>query len=235
MRAHRFFERICDAGESVALCEYGDVISPEFVGAKAGEQAVSAAPIEEERNPALDEARSSARCHCLALEYHYVEVIEELVHKLRRVEALLEIYTLNQDQQMVILADVANVQDVIEVIGKSYEACDYASVTGSVSEEVREAIVQNFAIGNTFILVVDSAAVGQLGSTGLGAKAAVLVTCDLPAQLETYEDALFAMSAPSSRVHTFFSPAASARLAVPLMTLLEEAGNDIPGELLESL
>jgi len=177
-----------------------------------------------------------------SLEYHHVEVQEDATAqppplvpiwkaKLKRLQALIELYTPSHDQQMMVVADSTNCKAVADAIGEICEEVDFECVDNSSSKDARRNAVESFETGNTYILVMASEVASRMDFE-LSTTPAVLVNFDMPSTLLLYLYRITKRAESMTRIHSFFDPKLDGKLALPLMAAMEEAGQDIPPPLL---
>uniref|UniRef100_A0A7S4RK29 RRM domain-containing protein n=1 Tax=Alexandrium monilatum TaxID=311494 RepID=A0A7S4RK29_9DINO len=167
-----------------------------------------------------------------SLEYHYMEVLEDLESKLERLRDLIQLYEPSQERQIVVVAQPANVQPVAGVLCGSLAACDYDSLQSSTSAEDRRTVLEGYETGNLYVVTMSSE-VCTRREFDLGRPASVLINFDCPPSLPYHLQRIYKRTGSGTRVHNFFSPTVDSKLAIPLLKALEEAGHDIPPELLE--
>merc|ERR1712194_818148 len=142
-------------------------------------------------------------------------------------------YGPNQDRQMIVVAAAEEVPSLRGIFGESFEEADYDFMTSAASREDRLALAESFMTGNIFALGL-AGDVAIRRDSELQGSTALLVNFSMPQSMDHYQYLLFRRAAAETRVHTFYSPSADSKLAVPLLKALQEAGHDIPTELAEA-
>mmetsp|Transcript_154125 Transcript_154125/g.295734 ORF Transcript_154125/g.295734 Transcript_154125/m.295734 type:complete len:468 (+) Transcript_154125:29-1432(+) len=167
-----------------------------------------------------------------SLSVHHLEVIQDLKMKLERLKQLVELYSPNQEQQMVVIASTAHIPDIASLLDEICEPGDYEAVSINTSKNERKEVIDAYATGNTFILVM-AGDVATRRDFELEKSPSVLVNFDFPNTLQAYLYRIYKRADNSTRVHSFFASEPDQHIAVPLMTVMEEAGHEIPPALLE--
>jgi len=170
--------------------------------------------------------------HFRSLEYHHVEVVDGMQAKLARLVALLETYEPNQDRQAVVISAAGSVDDVLGRLHETFEAADIGVITASVSPEEQREVAANWETGNIFVLVLADD-ISSRPDLGLGRAPAILLNLDLPSSVPLLLYRLLERSEASTRIHCLFSCSVDSRLVVPLMTAMEDAGHEMPADLVE--
>lgn len=168
------------------------------------------------------------------LQTHHLEVLDEMQGKLARLKDLTDIYTPNQEQQMIVIANSSNLPAITKLMGEVFEEGDFETVAFAASPEARQAAIEGFETGNVFAMVLASD-IASRQEFELKKKAAILVNFDFPSNLQAYYQRVYTKGNRSTRVHGFFSPSIDKQLAVPLMADLEDGGHEIPPCLVEML
>lgn len=167
-----------------------------------------------------------------SLEYHFVEVFDDLAPKLKRLKTLIQLYDPTHETQMVVVVDPANVKVVAEVLGECLEDCDFDILQPSLTEHNQKLVLEGYTTGNLYVLVMSSDIATRSGFA-LGVPAVVLVQFDCPSTFPLYLRRVFKLTDGGTRVHCFFSPETDQSWAVPLLMAMEEAGHEIPSGLVE--
>ncbi|CAK0802007.1 unnamed protein product [Prorocentrum cordatum] len=165
-----------------------------------------------------------------SMKYHHVEVVEAEEAKLRRLKELIQSYSPDHDRQILVIAGAAGVKPAVEVVRQCCEDTDHGSLEAGASDQDLRIAAEGFATGNLYVLV--AAADVAMRDNDLG-KAAMLVNMELPRTLSQYLERLHKRARKDTRVHSFFSSQADARLARPLASALEGAGHEVPVEMVE--
>jgi len=167
-----------------------------------------------------------------SLEYHFVEVFDDLAPKLKRLKTLVQLYDPTHETQMVVIAEPANMKVVSHVLGECLEDCDFDILQPSLTERDQEVVLEGYATGNLFVVVMSSDIATRNGFI-LEVPASVLVHFDCPATFPLYLRRVFKLADDKTRVHCFFSPETDQNWALPLLMAMEEAGHEIPSGLVE--
>jgi len=170
------------------------------------------------------------------LSYHYVEVLQDRSSKLRRLRSLLELYEPNHEQQIVVVAEAANMKPISGTVSEYCEEVDIATVdAATLSKSAPSHIAEishDFEHGNIYVLIVDHTALAKKDFV-LKNPAPVLVFFDLPKSLPEYLRGIAKRARVDSRVHGFLSPNADQALCQPLLAAMEEAGHEMEPSLFE--
>lgn len=204
-----------------------------------GEAAASAegaaAEVSKEADDADGEGSDSRGKQILeSLQAHHVEVIEDISGKLERLKDLTKLYNPNQEQQMVVIAESANLEPIGKLMGEIVGDADFESVSFSTSDVDRKEAFEGFETGNTFVLLL-AGDVASRQDFDVSKKAAVLINFDLPGSFQAYHRRMQKRADVGTRAHSFFLPESDHKLAVPLMQILEEAGQEIPQGLIDCM
>lgn len=158
---------------------------------------------------------------------HHLEVIEDKEAKLTRVKALIQLYHLIQEKQIVIVANSSSVKKVVDLIAESFKEIDFKALDFSTPEQTRKKSISAFQQGETSILVMASE-VSTRRDFDFGKAATVLVNYDFPMTLQLYLYRLFKRADSNTHVYTFFSPHFDVRHTVALMAAMDGAKQKIP-------
>merc|ERR1711920_477101 len=131
---------------------------------------------------------------------------------------------------MVVVADVANLQAVSDMVAGLCESSDFATVEPTTSNAIRKAAIEGYDTGNLYILAMATEVCARRNME-LASAPAVLVNFDFPSTLQLHLHRICKRTASSTRIHSFFSPVADAKLSLPLLSLLEEVGHEVPAAL----
>lgn len=167
-----------------------------------------------------------------SLEYHAVEVFDDLASKVKRLKTLIQLYDPTHETQMVIIAEPANVKIVSQVLGECLEDCDFGVLQPSLADHDKGLVFEGYATGNLYVVVMSSD-VSTRNGFDLEVPASVLVHFDCPSTFPLYLRRVFKLADGNTRVHSFFSPATDQKWAEPLLMAMEEAGHEIPSGLVE--
>lgn len=191
---------------------------------EASEEQVQADGAEQRQRMMLENFQS--------LSVHHLEVIQDLKMKLERLKQLVELYSPNQEQQMVVIAGTVHIPDIATLLDEICEPGDYEAVSVATCKDARKEVIDGYATGNTFILVM-AGDVATRRDFELSKSPSVLVNFDFPNTLQAYLYRIYKRAGDSTRVHSFFASEPDQHIAVPLMTVMEEAGHEIPPALVE--
>merc|ERR1719464_931011 len=158
---------------------------------------------------------------------HHVEVYEDKEAKFQRLTALIKVYHIMKEQQIVIVANSSNVKQVLELIAASFKDIDCRSLDFSTSEQIRKKCIKNFETGETSVLVLASE-VSTRRDFDFGKAAPVLVNFDFPMTLQLYLYRIFKRADSSTHVYTFFSPQFDVRHVSALCAAMDGAKQQIP-------
>mmetsp|Transcript_16377 Transcript_16377/g.28761 ORF Transcript_16377/g.28761 Transcript_16377/m.28761 type:complete len:836 (+) Transcript_16377:38-2545(+) len=200
--------------------------APEFVpGSKGGSLWSSDRLLE--AKPWMDPQLLAA----LQLVEHHLEVIEGKDAKLARLKALIQLYNLIQEKQIVIVANLGSTRRIADMIAESFPGIELRCVEQTTPEQQRLQSLRSFQVGLAAILVM-STDVSARRDFDFGKPAVVLVNFDFPLTLQLYLFRIQKRADRSTHVYTFFSPH-DVRHATPLTIVLEGARQKVPPALLK--
>jgi len=165
-------------------------------------------------------------CSLQSVEHH-LEVIEDKDLKLQRLKALIQLYHLIQEQQVVIVANSSNVRKVLDLINESFTDVDCKALDFSTPEQTRKKNIKGFETGETSILIMASE-VSTRRDFDFNKPASVLVNFDFPMTLQLYLYRIFKRADSNTHVYTFFSPQFDVRHTTPLIVAMDGARQKIP-------
>jgi len=163
----------------------------------------------------------------LASVEHHLEVIEDKDTKLQRLKALIQLYHLIQDKQIVIVANTSNVRKINDLMSESFKDVDFKSLDFNLVEASRKKAIKSFEAGETSILVMASE-VSTRKDFECNKPGTVLVNFDFPMTLQLYLYRIFKRTDSSTLVYSFFSPVYDVRHTSSLLLALEGAKQKIP-------
>lgn len=158
---------------------------------------------------------------------HHLEVIDDKDQKVSRLKALIQLYHLINQQQIVIVANSGNVKRVLDLVAESFQDLDVKSLDQYVPEATRKRTVKGFETGETAILVMASE-VSTRRDFDLSKAASVLVNFDFPMTLQLYLYRIYKKADSSTHVYTFFSPQFDVRHTSALISAMEGAKQKVP-------
>lgn len=158
---------------------------------------------------------------------HHLEVIDDKDQKVSRLKALIQLYHLIQEQQIVIVANSGNVKRVLDLVAESFQDVDVKSLDQYVPEATRKRTVKGFETGETAILVMASE-VSTRRDFDLSKAASVLVNFDFPMTLQLYLYRIYKKADSSTHVYTFFSPQFDVRHTSSVVAAMEGAKQKVP-------
>eukprot|EP00930_Biecheleria_cincta_P045959 TRINITY_DN31681_c0_g1_i1.p1 TRINITY_DN31681_c0_g1~~TRINITY_DN31681_c0_g1_i1.p1 ORF type:complete len:730 (-),score=151.85 TRINITY_DN31681_c0_g1_i1:746-2935(-) len=160
---------------------------------------------------------------------HHLEVLEDRDSKLQRLKALIQVYHLIQDKQMVIVANKNTFQQVHEMISDSFKEVDVRPLDQNTPEATRTQSLRSFEKGNASLLLMTTDVCARR-EFGFGKAAAVLINFDFPMTLQLYLYRIQQRANGSTHVYTFFS-SSDVRHASALIIVLEGASQKVPDAL----
>lgn len=157
---------------------------------------------------------------------HHLEVIEDREAKLQRLKALIQVYHLIQEKQMVVVANTINVRRILDMISGTFAGSDYRCLDQNTPEAIRMQSLRSFALGQTSMLLMTTD-VSARKDFDFGKAASVLINFDFPMTLQLYLYRIQKRADSETHVYTFFSPH-DVRHANSLVIVLEGAGQKVP-------
>jgi len=161
---------------------------------------------------------------------HHLELYDDRDSKFHRLTALIKVYHIMKEQQIVIVANSSNVRQVLELIAESFKDIDCKSLDFSTPEQIRKKYIKSFETGETSVLVMASE-VSTRRDFDFGKPSPVMVNFDFPMTLQLYLYRIFKRADSSTHVYTFFSPHFDIRHTVALVAAMEGAKQQIPAPL----
>lgn len=160
---------------------------------------------------------------------HHLEVLEDRDSKLQRLKALIQVYHLIQDKQMVIVANKNSFQQVHDMVSDSFNEVDLRPVDQNTPEVARIQSLRSFERGTASILLMTTDVCARR-EFDFNKPAAVLINYDFPMTLQLYLYRIQKRANSSTHVYTFFS-SNDVRHASSLIIVLEGASQKVPDAL----
>mmetsp|Transcript_103196 Transcript_103196/g.186249 ORF Transcript_103196/g.186249 Transcript_103196/m.186249 type:complete len:467 (+) Transcript_103196:1278-2678(+) len=163
---------------------------------------------------------------------HHLEVIEDKDGKVQRLKALIQLYNLIQEKQVLIVANMGNLRRILDMISESFGDAHVRSLDQNTPEQTRIQSMLSFVSGQSSILVMSSD-VSARREYDVGKAVTVLVNFDFPMTLQLYMFRIQKRADRSTQVYTFFSPHCDVRHTASLIAVLEGASQKVPQALLK--
>mmetsp|Transcript_25930 Transcript_25930/g.31626 ORF Transcript_25930/g.31626 Transcript_25930/m.31626 type:complete len:383 (-) Transcript_25930:156-1304(-) len=157
---------------------------------------------------------------------HHLEVIEDRDAKLQRLKALIQVYHLIQEKQMVVVANTINLRRIVDMLAHSFTGTNYRCLDQNTPEYIRTQSLRSFEIGQTSVLLMTTDVCARK-DFDFGKKASVLINFDFPMTLQLYLYRIQKRAGSDTHVYTFFSPH-DVRHASSLVQVLEGARQKVP-------
>eukprot|EP00435_Cladocopium_sp_Y103_P047999 s549_g14.t1 len=160
---------------------------------------------------------------------HHLEVIEDRDAKLQRLKALVQVYHLIQEKQIVVVANTINLRRILDMISHSFGGTDYRCLDQNTPEHIRTQSLRSFEIGQASMLLMTTDVCARR-DFDFGRAAPVLINFDFPMTLQLYLYRIQKRTDSETHVYTFFSPH-DVRHAASLVMVLEGARQKVPDAL----
>lgn len=160
---------------------------------------------------------------------HHLEVIEDRDAKLQRLKALVQVYHLIQEKQIVVVANTINLRRILDMVSHSFGGTDYRCLDQNTPEHIRTQSLRSFEIGQTAMLLMTTDVCARR-EFDFGRAAPVLINFDFPMTLQLYLYRIQKRTDSDTHVYTFFSPH-DVRHAASLVMVLEGARQKVPDAL----
>jgi len=197
--------------------------APEFVPGAEGKPWTSDRLLE--GKPWMDAQLLAA----LQMVDHHLEVIEDRDAKLSRLRALIQVYHLIQEKQIVVVANTINLRRILDMISQSFAGTDFRCLDQNTPENIRMQSLRSFEIGQASMLLMTTD-VAARKDFDFGKAAPVLINFDFPMTLQLYLYRIQKRADSDTHVYTFFSPH-DVRHANSLVMVLEGARQKVPDAL----
>lgn len=161
---------------------------------------------------------------------HHLEFLEDKEAKLQRLKALVQLYALIQEKQVVIVANSREIRRLVEMLQEAFRELGMAIVTPETDEHLRRRCFQAFEQEEVLLLVLASE-ISTRRDCEIEKTADVLVNFDFPMTLQLYLYRIHKRTTSSTQVYTFFSPSSDIRHTAGLLAALEGAGQKVPPNL----
>eukprot|EP00438_Fugacium_kawagutii_P020344 Skav209400 [mRNA] locus=scaffold962:114839:136572:- [translate_table: standard] len=160
---------------------------------------------------------------------HHLEVIEDRDAKLQRLKALIQVYHLIQEKQIVVVANTINLRRILDMIEQGFAGTDYRCLDQNTPEHIRLQSLRSFEIGQASLLMMTTDVCARR-DFDFGKAAPVLINFDFPMTLQLYLYRIQKRTDSATHVYTFFSPH-DVRHATSLVMVLEGARQKVPDAL----